>query len=157
MTLPRLRPTVRDHLKQVKREFDEALKSCVSKSIAECKGPPPLSVENSEGVIVCKMLAALHHDCDRTIKPGDLAPIITGSVITWSFSIAPCVYESPRTITQCQKVLGSSGQQHQHTDRDLPRAPSVPDVLDALGGSSIARGHQALLAPGRHPHSQGSR
>ena len=76
MTLPRLRPTVRDHLKQVKREFDEALESCVSKSIAECKGPPPLSVENSEGVIVCKMLTGLHHDCDRTVKAGDLAPII---------------------------------------------------------------------------------
>ena len=77
MTLPRLRPTVRDHLKQVKREFDEALESCVSKSIAECKGPPPLSVENSEGVLVCKMLAGIHHECDRTFEPGDLAPIST--------------------------------------------------------------------------------
>ena len=76
MTLPRLRPTVREHLKHVEHEFEKALELCVKKAIEECNGPPTLSVENSEGLIVCKMLAGGHADAKKTFGAGDVAPIL---------------------------------------------------------------------------------
>jgi len=75
MTLPRLRPTVRDHLKQLAQEFEKALETCTCAAIKDCKGTPTLSVQNSEELFVGKLLAGTFGHGSKLFRPGDVAPI----------------------------------------------------------------------------------
>jgi len=75
MTLPRLRPTVRDHLKQLAQEFKKALETCTCAAIKDCKGTPTLSVQNSEELFVGKLLTRGFGHGRKTFSPGDVAPI----------------------------------------------------------------------------------